>query len=56
MQGAGPFITTEDNDIVLISLIDMPPADPATMLTVIIVKAPQISQKVGQDYVIFTCD
>ena len=41
--------------IVYLPLIDMPPSDPATILTAM-VKAQQISQDVGQEYVVFTCD
>ena len=36
-------------------MIDLPPADPSTMLTAL-VKAQKISLDVGQRYVLFTCD
>ena len=36
-------------------LIDLPPADASTMLTVL-TKAQGIAEAVGQEYVVFTCD
>jgi len=41
--------------IVYLPLIDMPPAHPSTMFTSMM-KAQPICQKIGQEYVLFTCD
>ena len=41
--------------IVYMPMIDLPPADPSTMLTAL-VNAQKISLDVGQRYVVFTCD
>lgn len=41
--------------VVYLPLIDKPPADPDTMMTVM-VKAQQVSDSVGQEYVVFTAD
>jgi hypothetical protein len=42
-------------NIVYLPLIDMPPADPSTMMAAM-KKAQQLSHKVGQEYVVFTAD
>lgn len=41
--------------IVYLPLIDMPPEHPSTMFTSMM-KAQHICQKIGQEYVLFTCD